>query len=109
MFMATTTATFSRGMTTDDQGSPVGDDKPYAEKIPVAITTKTRTTSNPSNGVAQTTRTYTARVRSNFDVQKGDRLTDDRTGDQYEIDDVTSTLSLAQTTSCILDIRRVVI
>lgn len=86
---ATTTVTILRGDTTNSYGDTVSDNTtPIASGVIAAIQEQNRRVYLPAEGATRIIRTYTGKLPPTTNVQKLDRLRDERTNVVYLINEL---------------------
>jgi hypothetical protein len=103
---ATTTLTVLRGTTTDTYGDEKDTDTPVATGIPCALTEQTRRVTTRDDPTPRIIRSAIGRVTAGTDITDQDRLRDERTGEVYIVDAVSSMNSAAVAADLRLDLRR---
>lgn len=92
---ATTTVSILRGDEVNGYGDVVDSDTAIHTKIPASIHEQNRRVYLPAEQAYRIIRSYTGRLPSNSDVQKNDRLRDERTGAIYLVTDIADPVSPA--------------
>lgn len=92
-FLATTTVSVLRGVTTDDFGDPVDADTVVASGVPASLLETRSTARRHVEGRTDNVRAYNLRVRTNVALQRDDRIRDEQTGSTYTIDEVVTPIN----------------
>jgi hypothetical protein len=87
-FIATTTVSVLRGVTTDSFGDPVDADTVVASGVPASLLEVRSNARRPVEGRTDNVRGYNLRIRANVTLQRDDRVRDEKTGATYAIDEV---------------------
>lgn len=107
-FLATTTVTVYRGVSTDSYGDEIDENNEVAtgqvcsilEASPISATRK-------ADQRLETVRRYVGRFYGSADLRDGDRVYDERTGATYMVDVVTKPVNPIGHRMIRLDLRRV--
>jgi hypothetical protein len=103
---ATTTLSVLRGTGTDGYGDEVDTDKIVATGIPASLVEQTRRVTTRDDPTPRIVRYAVGRVTAGTDITDQDRIRDDRTGDTYIVDAVSTMNSAAVAADLRLDLRR---
>lgn len=103
---ATTTLSVLRGTSTDGYGDEVDTDTIVATGIPASLVEQTRRVTSRDDPTPRIVRYAVGRVTAGTDITDQDRLRDERTGDTYIVDAVSSMNSAAIAADLRLDLRR---
>ena len=103
--MATGTYTVLRGTASfNDYGDEVSDDAVASTGNIGAVTERRRTNFDPQSGRVATLRELTGRFSHGTDIQDGDRLKDEKTGDTFTVVSVYRGTSIAMKSDLVLDL-----
>jgi len=86
MFIADGTYRFERGTRENSFGDEVDTPRRVVERVPGALSERNRLRSD--GGVMNVVSVLTGRFRPGTDVQPGDVVVNEQTGDRYTVDDV---------------------
>jgi len=86
MFIADGTYRFERGSRTNSFGDEVDAPLKVIERVPGALSERSRMRSDGGNMMI--VRVITGRFRPGTDAEQGDRVINEQTGDEYTVDDV---------------------
>lgn len=103
---ATTRITVLRGTATDDYGDESDAATAVYTGIPAALTEQTRTVTTRESPTPRVIRFTVGRVTAGTDITDQDRLRDERTGQVYIVEAVSSMNSAAVAADLRLDLRR---
>lgn len=92
---ATTTVSILRGDETNEYGDVVDSDTAIRTRVPASIHEQNRRVFLPAEQAYRIVRFSTARLPSNVDIRKNDRLRDERTGAVYLVTDLADAVSPA--------------
>lgn len=87
-YLPNTTVRVERGEATDEYGDPIDSSTVHTEGLPVAITEIRQRSYQSSEQRGGQVEEFKIRLRPGIDVQEGDRLVDERTGERYQVRDV---------------------
>jgi hypothetical protein len=104
--IATTRISILRGTTRDAWGDEQDTDTPVASGIPASLTEQSRRVTTRDDPTPRIVRYAVARVAAGTDVTDQDRVRDDRTGQIYSVDAVSSMANPAAAADLRLDLRR---
>jgi hypothetical protein len=104
--IATTTIAILRGTTTDVWGDEADTDTVVSTGIPASLTEQSRRVTTRDDPTPRIVRYAVARVAADTDVTDQDRVRDERTGQVYSIDAVSSMANPAAVADIRLDLRR---
>jgi hypothetical protein len=108
MWLSTSTFSILRGTTTDQFGDPKDTDQPVRTGIPGSVREIRSIVTTISEGRGQQVRFLVGRLQAGTDIQNGDRIRDEHTGQVYIIDAIDPTpQSPILDTGVRLDLRRV--
>lgn len=104
--LATGRYTVIRGVTAqNDYGDDVSDDAVVSTGNIGAVTERRRTNFDPQSGRVETVRELTGRFRHGTDVQDGDRIKDEKSGDEFVVTSVYRGTSIALKSDLVLDLK----
>lgn len=86
MFIATGTYRFERGAQENSFGDEVDVPRRVIERVPGALSERNRMRSD--GGVTMVVAVLSGRFRPGLDVEQGDRVINEQTGERYTVDDV---------------------
>lgn len=104
---ATTTVSILRGTTTDGLGDTVDSTTAVYTGITASIIEQTRTVRRRDEREPRTVRRYVGRLPAGTDLQRGDRIKDERTDAVYMFDEYDQLSSPTRVNDIRLDLRRV--
>lgn len=105
---ASTTVAISRGTEQDAYGDPADiNSDPIAVGIPAAIASRTVNSQNRASGTPRQITVLTGVVPNGTDVRQDDRLTDQGTGQIYNVDKVQPGTSYGFTADIVLSLSAV--
>ena len=104
--VATTRLTVYRGTSTDDFGDATDTDTTIARGIPASLTEQSRRVTTRDDPTPRIIRYAVARVPARTDVTDQDRVRDERTGQIYSVDAVSSMANPAAVSDIRVDLRR---
>lgn len=103
---ANCTVSILRGSTTDSYGDVVDQNTVVQSGVQAWIFEQNRRVFVPAEGAFRIIRTYAARVGSEIDVRKDDRLLHEQTTDIYLVTDLSDSSSAAHRPDTVLQLSR---
>jgi hypothetical protein len=103
----TTTVTILGGSTQSDFDDVLDSDTPAGANIPASIVEGRQIVATESDAQARVVRYYTGRLPHNTVIDSSNRIRDERTGETYVIDNVTTPRNPIIPQDVRLDLRRV--
>lgn len=106
MFIATGTFRFERGSETNSFGDEIDKPKRVIERVPGALSERNRMRS--TGGVMMVVSVLSGRFRPGLDVEQGDRVVNEQTGEKYIVDDTHADLGIPlMRADTIIELKRV--